>query len=429
VSCGRSTLPRPCRSAALSAPPALLLLAGYVFLRAALGALLNPPFNGPDEAGHVEYVRSFVESGGRHVTGVEVRQFPTYYALAALPWLATSHLALAERLFALRLLSAAAGVATTVAVALAAHLLWPHRPLLALAAASVAALAPGHLYLLASVSNDPLAAAFASLSVLAALRLGLPVADAQGGRWQRGRWWLAWLVTSTLAIATKLTSLPVVLASSGVLLWRHRRDVWRRRWARALLGAGAVGGLAIYAALLSQHPTTSLGASLARFWPLAVLRAPVAYWQQGGLAESVRTFWYGYDYEVAWPPALESALAVAVLGAGLAALAGLALRGREVPGLLWAAAAVQVALVVGRYGFGDVLQIAMGGAAQAKAFLPAIVPLSILFVAGLAAAGDRAGLRDDRWLLLGLLAWLLALDGTSLALGLWHHYRWSQIGF
>ncbi len=421
---GPSTLPRACRSAGLNPPWALLLLAGYVFLRAALGALLNPPFNGPDEAGHVEYVRSFVESGGRHVTGVEARQFPTYYALAALPWLATSHLALAERLLALRLLSAASGVATTVAAALAAHLLWPHRPLLALAVAAVASLAPGNLYLLASVSNDPLAIAFASFSILAALRLALPGADAQ-----RGPCSLVWLVTSTLAIATKLTTLPVVLAGAGVLLWQHRREVWRRRWARALLGASVLGGLAVYAVLLAQHPTTSLGASLARFWLLALVRAPVAYWQQGGLAESVRTFWYGYDYEVAWPPALESALAVAVLGTGLAALAGLALRGREVPGLLWGAAAVQVALVVGRYGFGDVLQIAMGGAGQAKSFLPAIVPLSILFVAGLAGAGDRAGLRDDRWLLLGLLAWLLALDGVSLALGLWHHYRWSQIGF
>ena len=70
----------------------------------------------------------------------------------------------------------------------------------------------------------------------------------------------------------------------------------------------------------------------------------------------------------------------------------------------------------------------MGGAAQAKAFYPAIVPFSVLFVAGLAAILARSGARADRRLALGLLVWLILLDGASLAPTLWHHYRWWQVG-
>ena len=48
----------------------LVLLAAYVFARAALGATVNPPLIGPDEGGHLEYVGSLVASAGRRVTGV-----------------------------------------------------------------------------------------------------------------------------------------------------------------------------------------------------------------------------------------------------------------------------------------------------------------------------------------------------------------------
>ncbi|MGH2351128.1 MAG: hypothetical protein ACRDJN_05880, partial [Chloroflexota bacterium] len=166
-------------------PAALLaLLAGYVFARAALGALVNPPFNGPDEAGHVEYVRTLVETGGQRVTGVEARQPPLYYSMAALLWMATEGDTLSARLFTVRLLSAAAGVVTLGLTWQAARLIWPGRALLAVAAGAMATLAPGHLFLLASVNNDPLAATWASLTVLAALRLALGPSS--------GRWWWIW---------------------------------------------------------------------------------------------------------------------------------------------------------------------------------------------------------------------------------------------
>ena len=77
-----------------------MVLAGYLLARAALGALVNPPFNGPDEGGHWEYIETWLASGGRGVTGVERLQPPTYYAVAALPFRLTDGQPIADRLFA-----------------------------------------------------------------------------------------------------------------------------------------------------------------------------------------------------------------------------------------------------------------------------------------------------------------------------------------
>jgi hypothetical protein len=92
-----------------------------------------------------------------------------------------------------------------------------------------------------------------------------------------------------------------------------------------------------------------------------------------------------------------------------------------------AAAAAQALFVVGRYSFSAALGNPMGGAAQAKAYFPALLPLALLFTWGLAGAAARWGRGGDRTLALSVLAWLLALDGVSLALTLWHHYRWWQV--
>ena len=420
----------------------LLLLGGYLVARATLGALLNPPLNGPDEAGHVQYLRTLLETGGRHISGVEARQPPTYYLLAALPWLAVQGAGAVTQLFFVRLLGGLCGLATLVAAWTAATTLWPRRPSLALATAAVATLAPGYLFLLASANNDPLAVAFASLALVAAIHLWRSAA---------ARCWLVvWLAASVAAVATKLTAAPLALALGGTLLVRRRRAVFRPRWTRVAAGAAALALLVGYGALLSRSPTSSLAAAAARFWLPALLRAPRAYVASGGLAESFRTFWYGYDYAVRWPRTLEVAVAGSAAVITLIALVGLALdqvhsarrtapNGREcrsscsstsarpvtrLPWLLWATAGAQVALVVGRYGLGDFLNIEMGGAGQAKAFFPALVPLALLFVAGLAAAARRLRLRDERWLALGVFGWLVGLDAISLAVTTWQQYRW-----
>jgi len=399
----------------------LIFLAGYLVARVVLGAMLNPPLNGPDEGGHVEYVRTLIESGGRHVSGVEARQPATYYLLAAVPWQAAADTAPNTQLFWTRLLGCIGGLMTLAAAWAAARVVWPGAPGHSLAVAAVAALAPGYLYLLASVNNDPLAVGLASVAVLAGLRL-----------W-RGetpwRWIVVWIAASLAAVATKLTAAPVGLAAAMALLWRFRAVLLKPLWARTVVAAVVLAGVAGYLFLLSKHPTTSAAASMAHFGPLALLRAPVTYWRLGGLAESFRTFWYAYDYEVRVPRLLETVLGGSAALVGVAAIVGLVASRPRLPGLLWAAAVAQVVLVVGRFSLADVLQVDFGGAAQAKAFFPALVPLAILLVAGLSTVVRWVWpryLARDRWLGLGIFAWLLALDAISLALTTWHHYRWWQ---
>jgi hypothetical protein len=128
---------------------------------------------------------------------------------------------------------------------------------------------------------------------------------------------------------------------------------------------------------------------------------------------------------------LLGATALAVSVAALSGLAWLAQRraGSDlcVPGVVWVAALMQVAFVLGRYGFGDVLAIEMGGAAQAKAFFPALAPLALLFAAGFTTALRAVG-ATDRWTTLGLFGWILTLDAVSLAVTTWQHYRWWPAG-
>ena len=396
---------------------ALGLLAGYLFCRAALGSALNPIYNGPDEGGHVEYVAAV--AAGRPISGVESRQSPVYYALASLPWRLTEGSAPFERSFAVRLLSAAAGVLTLVAAWAAARRVWPNEPHRA-ALSALWLLAPGHLFLLASVSNDPLAAALAGLSFLAAVCV-----------WQapalRSRW-VVWAIASAAALIVKPTALPVVLGAGAAFAWRWRQRLLAHRAPRAALAGLGVVAVAANVYLALQSPTLSALHSLARFWPNMVLRAPVAYVQRGGVVETFRTWWYGYDYLVRWPAALE--VAVATLCVVLLALpmAGLALTGwRAAPAIVWACAAAQMAFVLGRYGFADVLQINMGGAAQAKAFFPALAPLAMLGAAGVSELERRLRLRPGG-LTLGLFGALVAIDAVSLAVITWGHYRWWQVG-
>ena len=382
-----------------------------------LGAALNPLYNGPDEGAHVEYVTTVAE--GRVPTGAEARQLPTYYALAAVPWRLTEGGTAVDRSFAVRLLSAAAGVVTLLGTWWAARMVWPRDTWRAVLSA-LWLLIPGHLFLLASVNNDPLVSALSTLSFVAALRVWRTPAD-------RGRWGM-WALASVMALAVKPTALPVVIGAVAGFGWRWRAAVLATPSRKVTLSALAVVAVAVNVWLAVQPPTLSALASLARFWPLAVVRAPVAYLQRGGAVESFRTWWYGYDYLVRWPTAAEAALAAVCLMAVLVATWGLVFGGRRsVPVLVWACAAAQVAFVLGRYGFADVLQINMGGAAQAKAFFTGIAPLALLGAAGLWGAGERLR-RAPRVLALSLFGCLFVVDAVSLALTTWFHYRWWQVG-
>lgn len=442
-----SDLARQSRSNHLArAALCVAFLAAYILLRAMLGALINPAYNGPDESGHVEYVRSLAERGGIEGTGVESRQPPTYYLIASLIWRATDGQPVTVQIVATRLFSAVAGMVTLVLAWFTARLVWPGRPALALAAAAVI-LAPGHLYLLSSVNNEPLAVLFSSTAVVATMRLWR-ISDAKirgslyadHGDW---RWWLIWIAASTASVGTKLSAIPVMVATFVILILslRHRLfAVWHRHTmlfgvvAAIVVGVPLFGG---YAVLLRQHPSSSYLAALAHVGPQAILHGPLAYVGQGGLTESFRTFWYAYDYSVRWPIAADVVLGTAAAALMLLALGGLIVapkshsRESDPPwrGVFWilvAIAAVQVAAVVGRFGFSALLGNPMGGAAQAKAFFVAIVPLAVTVVAGITSAGERLGWRD-RYIAAGTLSFVLTMDVASLAVTLWQHYRWLQV--
>ena len=127
------------------------------------------------------------------MTGVERLQPPTYYALASLPFrLTDGGTDRPTRLFLVRLLSALAGAVTAGGHLAGGAAAVARAPLLALPAAGVATLAPGHLFLLASVNNDPLATALASVAVLGALHFWWPT--------RRGRA-LLWRLSGALAVA------------------------------------------------------------------------------------------------------------------------------------------------------------------------------------------------------------------------------------
>ncbi|MDQ3703109.1 MAG: hypothetical protein M3442_19645, partial [Chloroflexota bacterium] len=312
---------------------------------------------------------------------------------------------------------------------------WPGRPRLAFVAATVARLAPGHLFLLSSVNNDPLAEALTSVALLAAVRLSLATPSRTC--------WLLWVLGGVAAVSTKLSAAPALAGASLALLFHYRNAIDRilgRRLTMVLAGSAAIAIVAADATLLARHPSTSRLASIAHFWPLALIRAPLVYVREG-FRESFRTFWYAYDYAVRFPRPLEAILAGVALSLCIVALLGLlwgASRAagcgpvRRLPLIVWGAAVVQLVLVVGRLGFADVLAIDMGGAAQAKAFFPALLPLALLTTAGLAEAVPRLVRRSaggsDRQLALITLTTFLALDWASLAVTLWHHYRWWQVG-
>lgn len=426
----------------------LIVLAAYILLRALLGALLNPAYNGPDESAHVEYVRSLADRGGLKGTGVESKQPPTYYLIASMIWRVTDGQPVTVQLFATRLLSVAAGTATLVVAWLTARSVWPNRPLLALAAAAIT-LAPGHLYLLASVNNEPMAVLFASIAVLATVRLWrISDASAQGvsfsdrGSWH---WWPIWVGASATAVGTKLSALPVVLATFAILAISVRHyfpPVWRRHWRLLSVLTVTVGGLPLlagYVILLRQYPSSSYLAALAHVGPQAILRGPLAYVSNGGLTESFRTFWHAYDYSVRWPIAADVVLGVAASALTLLALGGLiatlVTRGSKTdsptqPGVLWVLvtiAAVQVMAVIFRFGLSELLGNHMGGAAQAKAFFAAIVPLAVACVAGVSSAGRTLGW-PDRHIAAATFGLIFMMDVASMAITLWQHYRWLQVG-
>jgi 4-amino-4-deoxy-L-arabinose transferase-like glycosyltransferase len=267
-------------------------------------ALLVPPFQVPDEAGHFSYVQSLVENGERPVAGpawggpprysseqrwaltlsgalhsygdtrlkpvwdeqtedgwervhdelrpdrgdiaaagAQARHSPLYYGYEAVPYAAASGGDLFDRLYLMRLWSGVLMLVTTLGAWLLVGELTGRDRLLQLAGAACVGLQPMATFVSAGVNPD--AALFAASSVslwlgVRILRRG-PTRAAVAGL-------LAATALAAFAKAAGLALLPGVLLV--LVVAARRRGVTARRWAPLAVGASAAVALA---ALLAQR--------------------------------------------------------------------------------------------------------------------------------------------------------------------------------
>ncbi len=197
----------------------VIIIVAYLALSTAY-SLAVPFGQPPDEGAHAEYVRVLAETGSlprldvtrtgaEDPRGYEAHQPPLYYAAAAPAWLLAKALGAGETgaVRSARAISTLFGAAGIVLIAwLALLALGTDRPWLALAAAGFAAFLPTRLHVHASVSNDALTEATATL-VLCLLLLGLR----QGFDRRRALWLGLALGAALLAKASNLLLLPVAV--------------------------------------------------------------------------------------------------------------------------------------------------------------------------------------------------------------------------
>ena len=435
---------------------ALGLILAFVATRGLLGALINPPFNGPDERGHFLEVATSLQVDVSDEERASQHQPRPYYFAAALAIrlfgipVGPEHLDW-QALLPLRLASVLLGTLTTaVAYVTARYALRgdPLAPTLALAAALVAGLAPIHQFTMASAANDPLAIALAAASTAAAVFI-------VSHGWTRNRA-LVLIGAALAAVATKSTGWGAVVVA-GVLVVaalrrrrqaaQTRRHCRRRRWDRTAHTWTTVGhlrplagrrrccgraGWSLAGLLLVARlaPESFFVIHQLPFLLPAAWRLPVNYLlAPGGFIETFRTFWVQPDYAV---PALSAATIGAALLVIAAVVGGLRMALARGGSPLWRAPAlvlvgsvlIQLLLIGYRYSLGVEKEILLGGAAQAKFMLPALPAIAILLVVGwdgLLPDGQR------RRLPVLVLVAMLAVDAATLLPFLWQHYQWLEL--
>lgn len=202
-------------------------------LSASLGiafAWTTPRGANPDESAHLQYVRVVAtelrlpaldlehrKRVGHSDTNYEAHQPPLYYVLAAPFYHVGNALDAQDGPYrACRLLSILIGLFGTGMVWLLAKELAPNRPGIWIAASAFAAFLPMRLAVTASVSNDPLAEAAGTASLLLIVR-------ALKGHWAKRDWlWLG--VALGVALIAKQSSLLLLpVAALAVILASNER--------------------------------------------------------------------------------------------------------------------------------------------------------------------------------------------------------------
>lgn len=241
--------------------------------------------NAPDEAAHVQYVRSLARgvmptqaNASGDPFGYEWHQPPLYYALG------TVFLPMGEK--GLRGLSIVCGVVSLLMIYRTARLFVPNDPELAILATGIAAFIPTHLALTSAVNNDALLEAWCCVvlyQVLTAFRSGLNL------------WRAAWIgVTVGLALLTKVTGLlllPTVLFAF-VLMLKHGET-------GKSLGRGMAGMLAGFL-VVSGWWFVRNQVVYGQFLPLAQFNAAFSGTMQAQTMADALGGWGAYWQHCAW---------------------------------------------------------------------------------------------------------------------------------
>ncbi|MBV8083500.1 MAG: DUF2142 domain-containing protein [Chloroflexi bacterium] len=412
------------------------------FLGLALAyAYYTPPWQAPDEPAHYAFVQFLAERGqlpvlvpGDYPVGdppgprtrladisayrYESHQPPLYYALEAVDYKLAG-----GNLFALRALTAVLGMLVLPLVFVSARLLLPREPWLWLATTALVAFIPMHLFDDGTLSNDALA------DLVTAAMLVVFLALARGWQW---RW--RWLLVGTLAglaVLTKLTAyapvgLLVLLAAAfapslATPVQGSVRVLWAgvpRRLGVVVLTAAAISGWW----LLRNGLTYGWGDSLAQTRQKIVAASQV---QTGGLAgfdagrfihTSFNSFWGQFGWMSVPLPQLDYEALLALTG--LAVLGWYAVSWQDLsacrragrlivppfevhpkswaaktcladllqaPQLLWTAIELTFVSVVAE----DVYYNLTFVQPQGRYLYPALIPIALFYVGGLAALTPR----------------------------------------
>lgn len=399
----------------------VVILALYGLLAGAY-AVVNPPFEAPDEDHHVAYAHRLASGGGLPVLdparpdalAQEATQPPLYYALTGLVWRALEsspvlrlpprnpHANLGVPLLpgnknhflhggdegwpwqgmtqvvrVLRLVSVALGLATVYLTYHLGLLAGAGRRSLALAAAALVAFTPQYLFITASVNNDNLILFTATLCLWLLARLVVREGPP------------SWIETLGLGLAlglaclSKLGGLLLVVPTVGVwAAWGWRRRAWGeagRRLVIVLGVAAAIAGWWYWRNGRLYGDPTGVAPHLALMDPPQVLSwATLPMVWQGVRISLFATFgWFnlvfpGWVYRV-W----DLFLLLAPLGYGLSRIS----RRAERPPLAWPVLALAGGWVL--LSLAALFRwIGLAAGAQGRLLLPAYPALAVLLLAG-----------------------------------------------
>lgn len=440
-----------------------------------LVATIQWPWYAPDEQDHVEYsllilrygptvtrdqidpdlrqeiaqslyrwsvFRQLPEAGSdprRWWTGEVGRQPALYYLLAAGP-AALAPGDLVAQLQAMRLVSVALGSVTIGLLFVAGRWLAPGRPDIGLGLAGVGLFSTANGILNGAVTNDSLAIAAGTFLLTLVVGIGRAAIDQR-----RSRWLLLGLVAACLLLflskRTALALLPVGLIALALVGTGHLRALPPAlRWP-------IIGGL-IGAGLLVVLSAVEIGAGglLLRPWVLALVQRLIEYdltavfgttegsgdaptsgeewrvriWEPllislwgrfGRVAELTLPIWWYAIHAIVF--------STAVLGCLLTVGRGLIGWRRHRPwlvvhGLLTIAGLGSAAVTILPYAIG-----LYAGYPLARFFLPALLPLTLVYATGLVLVWPRAWQGPALFIMLAILAWL---DAYVLFYALPTHY-------